>query len=509
MYHGPPEIDPAAIEYDAQKDVLGSGKFGTVYAGVLHSCNVAVKVPKKQDLSQRELEKFRREVNIMRGLNHPNVCLFMGACTTPGRISIVSERLSSDLEHVLKSKEKLSLSRRLKWALDAATGMAWLHKSDPVVLHRDLKTSNLLMTSNDVVKVCDFGLSQFQTDGEGMRDSTPKGTPLYMAPEVIMRGEITRKVDVYAFGIVLWEILTRTEAFPHHNDLRRFATAICRRDERPPIPEGTPASLAALMQECWHPQADQRPYFDEIVQRLKCIIEECEQLEAQMLIERHVRDENGARLWGCHFLSRTCVPWAEFAMAFCDAVGIHPPREEEVSDPSLAPQWINALNAVLTNDANEVTLEQWGKVCGWFGPLECPSVADGFIDRLTFTLSHMSFHGPLPTDSAERMLLQHPHGPGSYLFRFSRRAKNSFALSRVNAEGSVDHYLIPRENGVLHFDDGLFDSLIEIESEKAAAWFLREPVVCVTYQWIFAGANDSAYRNQGGYRNEGSRMQVE
>jgi serine/threonine protein kinase len=172
-----------------------------------------------------------------------------------------------------------------------------------------------------------------------------------MAPEVIMRGEITRKVDVYAFGIVLWEILTRTEAFPHHNDLRRFATAICRRDERPvrpltafqpqrprpfcdhfvltpaqPIPEGTPASLAALMQECWHPQADQRPYFDEIVQRLKCIIEECEQLEAQMLIERHVRDENGARLWGCHFLSRVPTLPCSFLPAlpyFISPVSLH------------------------------------------------------------------------------------------------------------------------------------------------------------------------------------------
>ena len=58
-------------------------------------------------------------------------------------------------------------------------------------------------------------------------------TPLYMAPEVIMHGEITTKVDVYAFGIVLWEILTRTEAFPHHNDLHKFATAVCRRHERP------------------------------------------------------------------------------------------------------------------------------------------------------------------------------------------------------------------------------------------------------------------------------------
>lgn len=494
-YTGPPEIEPSQIRYNPVRDELGSGKFGTVYAGKLHSCDVAVKVPKKQDLTQRDLDKFRREVDIMSRINHPNVCLFMGACTRPGEISIVSERLSGDVEHKLRSSEALSLSRRIRWALDAARGLAWLHGREPSVLHRDLKTSNLLLTSNDVVKVCDFGLSQFQAEGGTMRDSTPKGTPLYMAPEVIMRGEITPKVDVYAFGIVLWEILTRTEAFPHHNDLHRFATAICRRHERPPIPQGTPDSLARLMSECWDRKPDVRPHFEEIVERLEGILVECEELEARKKVERAVTDENGAFLWLTCFMRREAVPWPEFAAAFCDMMHIR------VSDAELhlqdCPQWLLALHALLVDGgSDEVKLEQWGKICGCFGPLESPSEQDGFIDRITFTLSQQWFHGPLTTEDANKLLGSCV--PGSYLFRFSSRSK-CFALSVVAENGNVTHYLISRTESGLELEGRYFDSLQVIETTQTTRYFLRDPVPCARYQWIFCGGAGGG----GGYVNDG------
>jgi len=102
-FNGPAEIDPNDIILEK---LIGEGKFGKVYKGKCHSCDVAVKIPARQDLSEKDLEKFRREVEIMRTINHPNVCLFMGACTLPGQIRIVSELLCGDLESKLIKKSK-------------------------------------------------------------------------------------------------------------------------------------------------------------------------------------------------------------------------------------------------------------------------------------------------------------------------------------------------------------------------------------------------------------------
>jgi len=115
-YSGPSEIDPAHILFNPHTDKIGEGKFGSVYRGRCHECVVAIKIPKRQSLSARDLEKFRREVNIMSRINHPNVCLFMGACTLPERIYIGSSRATLALS--------LSLSLSLALLLPVAVAMA-------------------------------------------------------------------------------------------------------------------------------------------------------------------------------------------------------------------------------------------------------------------------------------------------------------------------------------------------------------------------------------------------
>ena len=102
-------------------------------------------------------------------------------------------------------------------ARDAAKGMAWLHGSNPVFIHRDLKTSNLLVGEDWNIKICDFGLSQIKKRGEHyLRDGMEgaKGTPLWMSPEVMSGEHFNEKADIYSFGIVLWEILTRKRTLP-------------------------------------------------------------------------------------------------------------------------------------------------------------------------------------------------------------------------------------------------------------------------------------------------------
>lgn len=148
---------------------------------------------------------------------HPNICLFMGACTLPGNFFIVSEFMpKGDMERMLRDKNiQFSLYQRMKMAKDAALGMNWLHCSNPMFIHRDLKSSNLLVDENGRVKVCDFGLSQIKQHGEVLKDlDSAKGTPLWMAPEVMQFKEFNEKADVYSFGIVL---CTQPYSFTHHH----------------------------------------------------------------------------------------------------------------------------------------------------------------------------------------------------------------------------------------------------------------------------------------------------
>ncbi|XP_050899067.1 probable serine/threonine-protein kinase SIS8 isoform X2 [Lathyrus oleraceus] len=143
---------------------IGLGSYGEVYRGEWHGTEVAVKKFLLQDISGESLEEFKSEVQIMRRLRHPNVVLFMGAITRPPNLSIVTEFLPrGSLYRLLhRPNSQLDERRRLRMALDAARGMNYLHNSTPVIVHRDLKSPNLLVDKNWVVKVCDFGLSRMK-----------------------------------------------------------------------------------------------------------------------------------------------------------------------------------------------------------------------------------------------------------------------------------------------------------------------------------------------------------
>jgi len=243
---GPPEILPDEITYE-NSDLMGHGSFGSVYKGRCRGQEVAVKVPKKQKLTMAELTSFRNEVKIMSVIYHPHVVLFLGACTQLGKMRIVTELCFTDMEKYLASdreKKQASLSRRMQMARDAALGVNWLHSKCRIV-HLDLKSANLLLDNNLRVKVTDFGFSQIKDTLSA--DKAKKGTPLWMAPEVMMGNKYDEKADVYSFGIILWEILTRDVPYAHHNDYATFFRAVCIEKERPPIPPNTLPSLTHLI----------------------------------------------------------------------------------------------------------------------------------------------------------------------------------------------------------------------------------------------------------------------
>ncbi|GAB4835963.1 Serine/threonine-protein kinase edr1 [Ancistrocladus abbreviatus] len=174
---------------------IGLGSYGEVYHADWNGTEVAVKKFLDQDFSGAALAEFRREVRIMRRLRHPNVVLFMGAVTRPPNLSIVTEFLPrGSLYRILHRPNcQIDEKRRIKMALDVARGMNCLHTSIPTIVHRDLKSPNLLVDKNWTVKVSDFGLSRLKHNTFLSSKSTA-GTPEWMAPEVL-RNEPSNEND--------------------------------------------------------------------------------------------------------------------------------------------------------------------------------------------------------------------------------------------------------------------------------------------------------------------------
>ncbi|XP_022719233.1 serine/threonine-protein kinase EDR1-like isoform X1 [Durio zibethinus] len=143
---------------------IGLGSYGEVYNADWNGTEVAVKKFLDQDFSGAALAEFKREVRIMRRLRHPNVLLFIGAVTRPPNLSIITEFLPrGSLYKILhRPHSQIDEKRRIKMALDVARGMNCLHTSKPTIVHRDLKSPNLLVDKNWTVKVCDFGLSRLK-----------------------------------------------------------------------------------------------------------------------------------------------------------------------------------------------------------------------------------------------------------------------------------------------------------------------------------------------------------
>ena len=194
---------------------IGRGNFGVVYEGLCQRKQVAVKdIP--CSLSSGVLEDVRQEVKINLALRHPNVVLTIGACTTvPGKVTIVSEFMKTDLKKlILEGKEIVPFLKRMRMCRDAAAGILWLHTRNPPIVHRDIKLDNFLVGDNDVVKVCDFGLSQVKVAPTLVdKKGRGRGTPIWMAPEVLSGKPLTEKADVYSFGLLIWSMVTCREYF--------------------------------------------------------------------------------------------------------------------------------------------------------------------------------------------------------------------------------------------------------------------------------------------------------
>ncbi|KAG2667590.1 hypothetical protein I3843_15G119500 [Carya illinoinensis] len=248
---------------------IGLGSYGEVYRGDWHGTEVAVKRFLDQDIYGQALEEFKSEVLLMKRLRHPNVVLFMGAVTRPPNLSIVTEFLprGSLYRLIHRPNNQLDERRRLRMALDTARGMNYLHNCSPVIVHRDLKSPNLLVDKNWVVKVCDFGLSRMKNSTYLSSRSTA-GTAEWMAPEVLRNEPANEKCDVYSFGVILWELSTLQQPWGGMNPMQ-VVGAVGFQHRRLDIPNDMDPTIADIIQKCWQTDPKLRPTFAEIMAALK------------------------------------------------------------------------------------------------------------------------------------------------------------------------------------------------------------------------------------------------
>ncbi|XP_057458612.1 probable LRR receptor-like serine/threonine-protein kinase At5g48740 isoform X2 [Lotus japonicus] len=203
------------------KEVIGRGSFGSVYLGKLpDGKSVAVKV--RFDKSQLGADSFINEVNLLSTIRHQNLVSLEGFCHEAKHQILVYEylpggSLGDHLYGTNNKKTSLSWVRRLKIAVDAAKGLDYLHNgSEPRIIHRDIKCSNILLDVDMNAKVCDLGLSKQITQADATHVTTVvKGTAGYLDPEYYSSQQLTEKSDVYSFGVVLLELICGREPLTH------------------------------------------------------------------------------------------------------------------------------------------------------------------------------------------------------------------------------------------------------------------------------------------------------
>ncbi|WJZ86691.1 hypothetical protein VitviT2T_006125 [Vitis vinifera] len=251
---------------------IGQGSCGTVYHGLWYGSDVAIKVFSKQEYSDDVILSFRQEVSLMKRLRHPNVLLFMGAVTSPQRLCIVTEFLprGSLFRLLQRNTSRLDWRRRVHMALDIAQGMNYLHHFNPPIIHRDLKSSNLLVDRNWTVKVGDFGLSRLKHETY-LTTKTGKGTPQWMAPEVLRNEPSDEKSDVYSYGVILWELATEKIPWDNLNTMQVIG-AVGFMNQRLDIPKEVDLRWASIIESCWHSDPRSRPTFQELLGKFKDIL---------------------------------------------------------------------------------------------------------------------------------------------------------------------------------------------------------------------------------------------
>lgn len=206
------ELSTATNRFHASNKI-GRGGFGAVYKGILKDGReVAVKTLSAE--SKQGVNEFLTEINLVTNVKHPNLVELIGCCVQGKDRTLVYEFVKNNsLDRALLGRRhnsvKMDWERRSGICLGTARGLAYLHEElEPPIVHRDIKASNILLTEDFVPKIGDFGLAKFFPENITHISTRVAGTTGYLAPEYAMRGQLTKKADVYSFGVLILEIIS-------------------------------------------------------------------------------------------------------------------------------------------------------------------------------------------------------------------------------------------------------------------------------------------------------------
>ena len=272
------EVEPTELDF-SNSVRIGKGSFGEILKAHWRGTPVAVKriLPSLSE-DRLVIQDFRHEVNLLVKLRHPNIVQFLGAVTDRKPLMLITEYLrGGDLHQSLKEKGALSPATAINFSMDIVRGMAYLHNEPNVIIHRDLKPRNVLLvnSSADHLKVGDFGLSKLitvQSSHDVYKMTGETGSYRYMAPEVFKHRRYDKKVDVYSFAMILYEMLEGEPPFASREPYEGAKYAA--EGHRPHFrAKGYTPELQELTEQCWAHDMSQRPSFIEILKRLEKIKE--------------------------------------------------------------------------------------------------------------------------------------------------------------------------------------------------------------------------------------------
>ncbi len=272
-------------------------------------------------------------------------------------------------------------------------------------------------------KVCDFGLSAVKENkAEKLQDKDAiPGTPLFLAPEVLMGQPFDASSDVYSFAITAWEVFCKTEAFSDFNNFGTFKRAVCMRDVRPPLRPEMPKRFQELLERCWNKDPSKRPKFGEIITILD-----------EIMIDVAIKDAAANAFWKLNFRGREKLSWDKLSEKIAEYVGV---KNGELSiDMSEKLRFFRFLVGVRLPDAHnppkEVRLEDFGRLFTWFGPFDKQG---HFLESVRAAMKEDWFHGHMSSKEAESALANRKKG--TFLVRLSATGEGVFSISRVGTTG--------------------------------------------------------------------------
>ncbi|KAJ0640437.1 putative protein kinase RLK-Pelle-WAK family [Helianthus annuus] len=303
------ELEKATNNY-AEDRILGRGGYGTVYKGILNDQRV-VAIKKSRVIDETQIELFINEVIILTRVHHRNVVKLLGCCLETTIPLLVYEYVSNGtLFNHIHSKETitwLSLENRLRVANEVAGALSYLHSATLTpVIHRDVKSANILLDDNYTAKMADFGASRLVPLDQTQVTTLVQGTLGYLDPEYFHTSQLTEKSDVYSFGVVLAELLTGekplcAERGEAERNLATYFIMSLKENrlfqilEPRVVREGTLEQLqqiGELVKRCLNLLGDERPTMKEVATELEAL----RKFTQHPWASQHVDEENASLL---------------------------------------------------------------------------------------------------------------------------------------------------------------------------------------------------------------------